>query len=82
MLFTIKSIEVGFKTPKRLLLLTSSRETTLAMNTTFHPKDLYRIDPNMSIIWSFSDVEIWINLSANNLWVFGRGYSPNTTLQA
>lgn len=52
----IKSIEVGFKTPKRLLLLTNGKPTILAMNTTFHSKDMYRIDPKMTIKWIFSEV--------------------------
>lgn len=52
----IRSIEVGFKTAKRLLLLTNGKPTTLGMNTTFHSKDLYRIDPKISVNWLFSDV--------------------------
>jgi hypothetical protein len=81
MLFVIKSIEVGFKTPKRLLLLTSCKPTTLAMNTTFHSKDLYRIDPKLTINWVFCDVEIWVNMTPSHLWVLGRGYSPHNTIQ-
>jgi len=77
-----KNIEVGFKTAKKLLLLTNNKPTFLKQDVTFNDKDLYRADPKISLNCEFKDVEIWVSSHPNNLWVLGKGYSPNMIANA
>lgn len=59
------------------MVLTNGKPTSVIYNTTYHLEDHYHCDPKISLKFNFEDVELWVTNKPNNLWVLGKGYTPN-----
>ena len=77
----VNNIEIGLKTNKRLLLLTTRENAQLIYNRKFREEDRYQIDPRIQIDINFSALEVWLDQHPNHLWLLGRKYSPNHYLE-